>query len=78
MRKEYDFSKARRGSVAKAKGKTRITIFLDDDVIAAYKSKSDEVGRGYQTLMNDDLRESIEKNEVSLDTRTSRRNIRED
>jgi len=78
MRKEYDFSKARRGSVAKAKGKTRITIFPDDDVIAAYKSKSDEVGRGYQTLMNDDLRESIEKNEVSLDTRTSRRNIRED
>ena len=32
MRKEYDFSGARRGAVIKQAGKTRITIYLDDDV----------------------------------------------
>jgi len=35
MRKEYDFSKGKRGAVVKApKGKTGITIRLDDDVLA--------------------------------------------
>ena len=33
MKKEYDFSKGRRGPVIKPKRKTRITIYLDDDVI---------------------------------------------
>jgi uncharacterized protein (DUF4415 family) len=61
MKKEYNFSKASRGSVAMAKGKTRITIYLDDDVIEAYKGKSVEVGRGYQALINDELRETLRK-----------------
>jgi uncharacterized protein (DUF4415 family) len=35
MKKEYDFSKGRRGAVvAPPSGKTRITIRLDDDVLA--------------------------------------------
>ncbi len=29
MRREYDFSKARRGAVVASPGKTRITIMLD-------------------------------------------------
>jgi len=33
MRKEYDFPKGKRGPVLPSKGKTRITIMLDDDVI---------------------------------------------
>ena len=78
MKKEYDFSKARRGSVAKARGKTRITIYLDDDVIATYRGKGDELGRGYQTLINDALRETLEKNEASLDAKTLRRILREE
>jgi len=32
MRKEYDFSKARRGPVVPQQGRTRITIYLDDQV----------------------------------------------
>ena len=40
MRKEYDFSKARRGpAVPVPKGKTRITIRLDDDVIEWFKGQ---------------------------------------
>ena len=35
MSKEYDLSKAKRGPVVNRKGKTRITIYLDNDVIEA-------------------------------------------
>jgi len=41
MKKEYDLSKAKRGPVVKPKGKTRITIYLDDDVIEAYRKLGD-------------------------------------
>ena len=58
MRKEYDFSRARRGPVIPAaKGKTRITIRLDDNVLAWFKARVHEAGGGnYQTLINDALR----------------------
>jgi len=40
MRKEYDFSKAKRGPVvAVSKGKTRITIRIDDDLLAWFKQQ---------------------------------------
>ena len=38
MRKEHDFSQAKWGPVvAVAKGKTRITIRLDDDLLQRFK-----------------------------------------
>jgi uncharacterized protein (DUF4415 family) len=78
MRKEYDFSKAKRGAVAKPIGKTRITIYLDDDVIEAYRKKGDKVGRGYQTLINETLRETLVKKSVAVDAKTLRRILREE
>lgn len=33
MRKQYDFSKGKRGPVVTSPGKTRITMMLDDDII---------------------------------------------
>ena len=56
MRKEYDFSKGKRGAVAPSVGKTRITIMLDDDVIEFFRSKSEAAGTGYQTLINKALK----------------------
>ena len=78
MRKEYDFRKAKRGSVAKSRGKTRITIYLDDDVLDAYRAKGDELGRGYQTLINEALRASIDRTTKPIDARTLRRILREE
>lgn len=78
MRKEYNFSKAKRGSVAKAKGKTRITIYLDDDVIDAYRKKSDKLGKGYQTLINDALRQTLGRAATPVNERTLRRILREE
>ncbi len=60
MRKEYDFSTARRGAVAKSPGKTRVTIMLDDDVIEAFRARGDAAGQGYQTLINAALRAAID------------------
>ncbi len=59
MRKEYDFSKARRGPVISSPGKTRITIMLDDDVIEFFRAKAESQGTGYQTMINAKLRETI-------------------
>ena len=62
MKKEYDFSKGKRGPVVPVPtGKTRITIHLDDDVIAWFKARVHEAGGGnYQALINSALREYIE------------------
>ncbi len=59
MRNEYDFSQGKRGPiVARPKGKTRITIRLDDDVVQWFKVQVHQAGGGnYQTLMNHALRE---------------------
>jgi uncharacterized protein (DUF4415 family) len=55
MRKEYDFSKAKRGAIVQNKGKTRITIFLDDAVLKQFRTLSQSTGKGYQTLINEAL-----------------------
>ena len=65
MRKEYDFSAGRRGAVAPLpRGKTRITIRLDDDLLAWFRDQVDAAGGGnYQTLINDALRRFIASQE---------------
>jgi uncharacterized protein (DUF4415 family) len=36
MNAEYEFSKAKRGAVIPQTGKTRITIYIDDDVLETF------------------------------------------
>lgn len=61
MRREYDFSRARRGAVVRPPpGKTRITIRIDDDVLAWFKEQVHRAGGGnYQSLINQALREHM-------------------
>jgi uncharacterized protein (DUF4415 family) len=79
MRKEYDFSKARRGPVAPVPtGKTRITIRIDDDVLRWFKEQVHAAGGGnYQTLINEALREHVRRQREPLEE-TLRRVIREE
>jgi uncharacterized protein (DUF4415 family) len=79
MKDEYDFSNAKRGPVVKPPiGKTRITIRIDDDVIAWFKEQVHLAGGGsYQTLMNQALREFIESKKEPLEA-ILRRVIREE
>ena len=79
MRKEYDFSQARRGPVrTPAQGKTRITIRLDDEVLAWFKAQVHADGGGsYQTRINDALKEHIGRRAEPLEA-TLRRVLREE
>ena len=78
MKKEYDFSKAKRGAVLPTTGKTRITAYLDDIVIERFKALSAKTGKGYQTLINEALRAYLEVNETPLTVDTLRRVLREE
>jgi uncharacterized protein (DUF4415 family) len=86
MRKEYDFSRAKRAREiphlkrlqATVKGKTRITIMLDDDVIEAFRKRAETAGQGYQTLINLALRDYLDNPPTPLDEATLRRIIREE
>ncbi|MEQ8694607.1 MAG: BrnA antitoxin family protein [Gammaproteobacteria bacterium] len=84
MRDSYDFSKAKKAKDVphlsklrkEAKGKTRITIMLDNDVLESYRKRADKEGTGYQTLINKTLRESSGSKPV--DAKTLRKIIREE
>ena len=79
MKSEYNFSKGKRGAVIPvAKGKTRITIRIDDDILDWFRSEVDAAGGGnYQTLINNALHSYIEDQKEPLEE-TLRRVIRED
>lgn len=84
MRDNYDFSKAKKAKDVphlsklqkEAKGKTRITIMLDNDVLESYRKRADKEGMGYQTLINRTLRENTGSR--SVDEKTLRKIIREE
>lgn len=67
MKAEYDFSKAKRGAVVPQPGKTRITIYLDDNVIEEFRARAEFAGKGYQTMINDALKEYLTKGTDSLE-----------
>jgi len=83
MRKRYDFSKGKRGRVVppahEPRGKTRITIRLDEDLLDHFLKEADTSGgaKGYQTLINDALRLHVEGKAPKFEE-TLRRIVREE
>ena len=61
MRKEYDFSKAKKNPYA-SQLKKQITIRLDEDAIDYFKAVSEKVGIPYQSLINLYLRDCAATN----------------
>ena len=78
MKQEYNFSKGKRGAIIKPKGKTRITIYIDNYVLEEFRNLADKSGHGYQTIMNQVLREYLDKSDKPLDKYTLRRVIGEE
>lgn len=78
MRAEYDFSKGKRGALIPAKGKTRITIYIDDAVLNEFRARAERSGSGYQTMMNVALKAFLEKNEKPVTAAVLRQIIREE
>jgi hypothetical protein len=63
MRKNYDFSKARRGPIVQQSGKTRVSIYLDDDLLKNLRQGADAAGLGYQAMISEALREYLARSE---------------
>ncbi|MEO0825718.1 MAG: BrnA antitoxin family protein [Cyanobacteria bacterium J06635_15] len=79
MEAEYDFSQGRRGAIDPTpSGKTRITIRLDDEVLAWFREQVHIAGGGnYQTLINEALRQHIQASREPLEE-TLRKVVREE
>ncbi|HMT94922.1 BrnA antitoxin family protein [uncultured Thiothrix sp.] len=77
MKEEYDLSQGQRGAVIANNGKTRITIWLDDDVLELFRQRAEVEGIGYQTLVNQTLRASLSPQPI-MDETLLRRVIREE
>ncbi|TAK52526.1 MAG: CopG family transcriptional regulator [Betaproteobacteria bacterium] len=78
MRAEYDFSKGRRGAVIPQKGKTRISIFIDNAVLEEFRARADRAGTGYQTMMNEALRRYLSGSDQPITEKTLRQVLRQE
>ena len=83
MKQSYDFSAGKRGRIApkdpEPRGKTRITIRLDEDLVDYFLKQAEASGgaTGYQTLINEALRQHVEGKAPKLEE-TLRRIFREE
>jgi uncharacterized protein (DUF4415 family) len=83
MKQSYDFSQGKRGRVLppepEPSGKTRITIRLDEDLVDYFLKEAGTYGgaKGYQTLINEALRQHVEGKAPKLEE-TLRRVLREE
>ena len=59
MKAEYNFFKGKRKALLPQKGKTRISIFIDNAVLDVFRARAENAGTGYQTMMNDALRQYL-------------------
>lgn len=78
MKKEYDFTKGKRGAVIPSPGKTRITIRIDDGVLDWFRAQCHKAGGGnYQTMINEVLKRFIASQDGDME-RVLRRVLREE
>ncbi|MFZ5769825.1 MAG: BrnA antitoxin family protein [Thermodesulfobacteriota bacterium] len=78
MKKEYDFASGKRGPVIQQQGKTRITIYLDNDVLEEFRNRADAAGHGYQTMINQALREYLSQKQEPINEAMLRKVVREE
>lgn len=60
MRDDYDFSQGKRGLIRPHPGQTRLTIWVDTDVLDAYMAYANRIGEDMTPAMNTALRQYIE------------------
>ena len=78
MRAEYDFSKGKRGAVLPQKGKTRISIFIDNTVLDGFRARAAQAGTGYQTMMNEALRTYLSQADQPVTEKALRQILRQE
>jgi metal-responsive CopG/Arc/MetJ family transcriptional regulator len=60
------------------KGKTRISIFIDNTVLDEFRARADKAGTGYQTMMNDALRKYLAESDHPVTEKTLRQVLRQE
>jgi len=78
MKPEYDFSKGRRGAVIPQKGKTRISIFIDNAILSEFRARAEKAGAGYQTMMNEALRSYLSQVDQPVTEKVLRHVLRQE
>lgn len=78
MRPEYDLSKGKRRAVIPQRGKTRITLHIDNAVLEAFRALAAKKGTGCQTMMNEALRRYLDQSAQPLTKLGLREVIREE
>jgi BrnA antitoxin of type II toxin-antitoxin system len=78
MRTEYDFSKGKRGAAIPQRGKTRISIFIDDAVLDEFRARAEKAGTGYQTMMNDALKTYLAETDRLITEKVLRQILRQE
>ncbi len=78
MKEIYDFTQGKRGPVASSEGKTRITLYVDNAILDAFRAQSAAQGKGYQTLINEALRVATHPDAVPLTVEALRKVLREE
>lgn len=78
MKAEYDMTNSKRGAVVASAGKTRITIYLDDRVVSAFRQRAEQQGKGYQTLINETLTAALTESQAPVTVSTLRQILREE
>lgn len=77
MKDSYDFSKGKRGAVAPTAAKTRVTIYLDNDLLEEFRARAERLGKGYQTLINEALRNCVAE-DSTINPKMLRKILREE
>lgn len=70
---EHDYNNIRTGTLRSHRGKTRITIYLDDEVLEHFRNVATENGRGYQTEINASLRDAMNRAQAQTRARNQER-----
>jgi len=65
-------------AVIPQKGKTRISIFIDNAVPDEFRSRADKAATGYQTMMNDALRKYLSETDQPVTEKTLRQVLRQE
>ncbi len=78
MKAEHDFSKGKRGAVLPQKGKTRISIFIDNTVLDEFRARATQAGAGYQTMMNEALRAYLSQSDQPVTEKILRQILRQE
>jgi hypothetical protein len=75
MKKEYDFSKAKRVDPSRVdpSPKIMISLRLDPHVISLLRDEADALGVGYQTHIGDILRKHVEPKNQSFEEKLVKR-----